>query len=169
MFYNNHQQKFYQEPVYKSPYAAALWSLCLPGFGQLYVREYFIGIILLASEIAFNILSKLNWSIYYSFTGKLQESSEIVNMGWGLFYPSVYAFNIWHAYNTAKFMNAKLKAEGVPRPDKLAHNMGFFTGLVFGMFFGLHWAFLISPVFSGIVLGISLAIIGHLIEKCVDR
>lgn len=71
-----------------------------------------------------------------------------------MFYPSVYVFNIWHAYDRAKVINSELESRGEPKPPKLANNLGFFTGLFVGMFYGLFWQFLISPVFSGVILGI---------------
>jgi len=164
----NNQQN-YKVNVYKSPSAAAIWSTLLPGFGQLYVRDYIIGFSLVAWEIVVNIMSNINWSIYYSFNGELHKSVEVIDWGWGLFYPSVYVFNIWHAYDRAKVINSELESRGEPRPPKLANNLGFFTGLFVGMFFGLFWQFLISPVFSGVILGVILGIVGHFIEKILTN
>ncbi|MBM7573285.1 hypothetical protein [Aquibacillus albus] len=53
----NNQQN-YKVYIYKSPLAAAMWSALLPGFGQLYVRDYIIGFSLVAWEIVVNIMSK---------------------------------------------------------------------------------------------------------------
>ncbi|MBS8266378.1 hypothetical protein DYI25_18300 [Mesobacillus boroniphilus] len=82
-----------------------------------------------------------------------------------MYYPSVYVFNIWHAYDRAKTINLELENRGVPKPEKYAHSLGFFTGLFLGMFFGIHWNFFESPVFSGLTLGLVLGISGHVLEK----
>jgi hypothetical protein len=166
---NGEKQKDYKVNVYKSPAAAVIFSALLPGFGQLYIRDYIVGFSLIAWEIVVNLMSNLNWSIYYSFTGQLQKSVEVVDWGWALFYPSVYVFNVWHAYDRAKVINSELEARGVPKPKQLTHNIGFFTGLFLGMFFGLQWHFLVSPVFSGVVLGLLLAMIGNIIEKAYRK
>ncbi len=168
-YFKNIQQKNFKVNVYKSPFAAAFWSACLPGFGQFYVRDYIVGIILGVWEIGLNLMSNLNLSIYYSFTGELQQSLEVVDWQWGLFYPSVYVFNIWHAYDRANVINSELEERGVPKPNKCSKNQGIFIGLFLGMFTGLHWNFLVSPVFSGVVLGVGLGGIGFLIEKMFSK
>ncbi|WP_456274682.1 hypothetical protein [Bacillus sp. AK031] len=168
-YFEDIKSKNFKVNVYKSPVAAAIWSACLPGFGQFYVRDYIIGIILVIWEIAVNVLAKINWSIYFSFTGELQKSLDVVDWGWGLFYPSVYVFNIWHAYDRARVINSELQERGVPTPKQYSHLLGFFIGLFLGMFFGLHWTFLVSPVLSGCVLGLVFGVIGHLIEKILVK
>ncbi|MDV2687061.1 DUF5683 domain-containing protein, partial [Alkalihalophilus lindianensis] len=58
-----------QNRPYQSPYAAMLWSLVLPGFGQLYNKDYVIGFVLLVLEFLVNLKSDLNITLLYSFMG----------------------------------------------------------------------------------------------------
>ncbi|WP_423751949.1 DUF5683 domain-containing protein [Heliobacterium chlorum] len=46
---------------------AALWSTVIPGFGQIYNREYLKGFILIFLEILINNFSNLNESIFLRF------------------------------------------------------------------------------------------------------
>lgn len=64
---------------YKSPNAAMLWSLVLPGFGQLYNKNYFIGIILLVLEFLINLKSHLNLVLVNTFNGDLLDAHESAN------------------------------------------------------------------------------------------
>jgi TM2 domain-containing membrane protein YozV len=54
---------------FKSPVAALLWSFTLPGFGQIYNEQYFLGIIFMLWELGINTISQLNLSIMESFHG----------------------------------------------------------------------------------------------------
>ena len=162
-----------QNNEYKSPVAALLWSVTMVGFGQFYNGQYIFGFMLLVSEFAVNILSNLNLSIHHSFHGDLITAHDIVNYQWGLFYPALYGFSIWQAYNKALVMNYQRKEK---EPPEKVYLTGFCIGLVVGMNFGVYWHHhfldnipffkaLSSPVFNGLLIGIILGFVGHLIEK----
>ncbi|NYE05932.1 hypothetical protein F4694_002707 [Bacillus niacini] len=167
-----------QRHEYKSPYAAAVWSMVLPGFGQMYNKDYIIGFVLLGFEFLINLYSNLNLALVYSFTGDFAQAHSVINYRWGMFYPSLYAFSIWQAYNAAKAHNDKMQDS---MPEKKTHLTGFFIGMVVGMDFGLFWhdfAFLNQyrvltildmPVFSGLILGLILGVLGNFIEKTIYR
>lgn len=160
--------------VYKSPVAAMLWSIALPGLGQIYNRDYVPAFLLLVLEFLININSNLNLSVLHSFHYDFQLAHEAVNYRWGLFYPSIYGFAIWQAYNHAKAHNHKIEGTGVL---KTVYFTGFFFGFIIGMNLGLYWHnhemieminflhFLHFPVFNGLVLGIFGGILGALIER----
>ncbi|WP_160725754.1 hypothetical protein [Bacillus sp. USDA818B3_A] len=160
---------------YKSPIAAMLWSLVLPGFGQLYNKDYLIGIILLGLEFLINLNSHLNIVLVSTFNGDIHGAHQSVNYSWGLFYPSIYGFAIWHAYNSARSNNNRLEGKAVENRTYLS---GFFIGLVIGMDFGLVWhdstfikpvPFLDYPVFNGLLFGLIVGITGYLMEKKLYR
>jgi hypothetical protein len=167
-----------QRTEYKSPYAAAVWSMVLPGFGQLYNKDYIIGLVLLGFEFLINLYSNLNLALVYSFTGDFVHAHSVINYRWGMFYPSLYAFSIWQAFNAAKAHNDRF-LDSVP--VKKTHLTGFFIGMVVGMDFGLFWhdfAFLNQyrvltildmPVFSGLIFGLLLGTLGNFIEKTIFR
>ena len=109
--------------VHKSPLAAALWSVAFPGLGQIYNRDYIVGFAVLVGELIINIMAKLNLAIFYAFTGNFQLSVQVIDYQWGLFYPSLYAYSIWSAYNRAKEINHELTLAGtVPQPKTTISN-----------------------------------------------
>jgi len=83
------------------PLEALLWSIALPGLGQLLNRKYLKGILLIILEVMINIGARLNLSIMYSFKGEIQTAIELTNYQWLMFYPCVYMFGIWDGYKDA--------------------------------------------------------------------
>ncbi|MEH7094853.1 hypothetical protein [Neobacillus vireti] len=160
---------------YKSPLAAMLWSVVLPGFGQLYNRDYYIGTILLVLEFLINLKSHLNIVLLDTLTGDLLRAHDSVNYNWGLFYPSIYGFSLWQALNMAISNNNRLEGNVV---EKRTYLSGFFIGFVIGMDFGLFWhdtgiiqrfPFLDYPVYNGLVFGLLLGFLSHLAEIKIYR
>lgn len=129
-----------------------LWSVCIPGFGQFYNRDYVIGLLLFIIEIVVNVNSKLNLAILYSFTGQTSLAVEVVDYQWVLFYPCLYAYSLWQAYNKAVEINWINKGAGPDGPP-LRFN-GAFLGAAFCGTLGLIYSPVIGPVFGGI-LGMS--------------
>lgn len=78
-----------------------LWSIALPGFGQLLNRQYVKGIILISLEILVNVMGNVNQVIVLSFHGDIQQAIEEANYLWIMFYPCLYFFAIWDAYKDA--------------------------------------------------------------------
>ncbi|WP_438448787.1 hypothetical protein [Gorillibacterium sp. sgz5001074] len=85
--------------VPRSPLAAALWSVAIPGFGQLYNRRFAKGLIFIVLEFLINLNSHLNLAIYYTWLFDIPQSQRIINYEWLLFYPCVYVFGIFDAYH----------------------------------------------------------------------
>ncbi|MFC4102132.1 hypothetical protein [Paenibacillus xanthanilyticus] len=75
-----------------------LWSIALPGFGQLLKKHYVTGVILIAAELLINVNAHLNEIIMLSFLGEIEEAVHTANYQWLLFYPCFYMFGIWDAY-----------------------------------------------------------------------
>lgn len=120
---------------YKSPVAALLWGITMAGFGQYYNGQYIFGTLLFATELLINSLSGLNPSIVLSFRFDLM-SQDILDLQWGLFYPSAYIFAIWQAYNKAIVINHHQNGKDSPEEMYLT---GFFFSYVIGMNFGVFW------------------------------
>ncbi|HLR08954.1 MAG TPA: hypothetical protein VK136_06785 [Bacillota bacterium] len=78
-----------------------MWSIALPGFGQLLNRKWIKGIILIILEFVINVLGNFNWIIILSYHGKIQEAIAETNYLWLMFYPCLYFFAIWDAYKDA--------------------------------------------------------------------
>lgn len=82
-----------------SPLTAALWSVAIPGFGQLYNRKLAKGLVFIVLEFLINVNSHLNSAIFYSWTFDISRAQSILNYDWLLFYPCMYVFAIFDAYH----------------------------------------------------------------------
>ncbi len=80
---------------------SALWSVALPGFGQLLNKKYFKGLLLIALEFIINIKASLNSVIILSFYGDINRAIQQTDYQWLMFYPCIYLFGIWDAYRDA--------------------------------------------------------------------
>ncbi|BCJ87070.1 hypothetical protein [Effusibacillus dendaii] len=78
-----------------------LWSIALPGFGQLRNGKYVKGIVFIILEFIINWKANLNQIILESFHGEIESAIALADYQWLLFYPCVYMFAIWDAYSDA--------------------------------------------------------------------
>ncbi|MFP3415777.1 hypothetical protein SB773_30515, partial [Bacillus sp. SIMBA_074] len=69
-----------------------LWSIALPGFGQLLNGKFVKGLILLTLEFIINLKSHLNQIIIASFQGDIPIAIRLTDFQWLMFYPCVYMF-----------------------------------------------------------------------------
>lgn len=79
-----------------------LWSVALPGFGQLLNHNFLKGFLLIGLEFIVNIMGNFNEVIILSFNGQIQEAIQQTNYGWLMFYPCLYFFAMWDAYKDGK-------------------------------------------------------------------
>ncbi|MGI6468203.1 MAG: hypothetical protein GXZ09_10925 [Syntrophomonadaceae bacterium] len=150
-----------------SPTAAMLWSLCIPGFGQLYNRDYINGLVLVALEFLINVQAKLNLAILFSFRGQIDVANQIADIQWLLFYPCVYSYSMWQAYNRAAQI-CRLHAEASENCHRLRYN-GPFIGAAMGGTLGIIYLEAIGVVLGGILGMIAGAVIGCAAERLVNR
>jgi hypothetical protein len=78
-----------------------LWSIALPGFGQLLNRKFLKAVLFIGLEFLVNVKSKLNMIIIYSFHWDIPKATTQTNYQWLMFYPCVYMFAMWDAYRDA--------------------------------------------------------------------
>ncbi|SET18261.1 hypothetical protein SAMN05216389_106204 [Oceanobacillus limi] len=81
---------------------AALFSLLMPGFGQIYNNQFVKGIIFVFIEHFDNILGKINQAIHLDFNGEHQAALDITVYDFMLFYPGFYVYAVWDAWYYAK-------------------------------------------------------------------
>ncbi|HET7657113.1 MAG TPA: hypothetical protein VFK37_02395 [Bacillales bacterium] len=167
------EEKTLRARIHKSPVGAALWSFACPGFGQVYNCQYVLGFTLVVLEFIVNFHSHLNLSLLYTFHGQFHQSYRVARFDWGLFYPSLWGFSMWQAYNRAREINHII--EGNDKPFK-AKRVGFFFGLVAGMNLGLilygpeiFGHFYLSPPANGIIGGLLGAFTGLTVERILSR
>ncbi|MEN6326055.1 MAG: hypothetical protein ABFD18_07615 [Syntrophomonas sp.] len=146
----------------RSPWMALLWSLTIPGFGQLYNGDYLIGLALVLLEFIINVKSNLNLTILYSFRGQYLQATQIADFQWLLFYPCVYSFSLWQAYNKAKeinYISGKDKAVNLK-----TYGNGIFIGSAMGGTLGVIYGYGIGPVLGGLAGMAVGALVGVVID-----
>ncbi|WP_163182770.1 hypothetical protein [Neobacillus sedimentimangrovi] len=77
------------------------WSIAFPGFGQLLNGKLVKGIILIFLEFIVNVQAHFNEIIILSFQGKIEKAIQTANYQWLMFYPCLYFFAMWDAFQDA--------------------------------------------------------------------
>jgi hypothetical protein len=147
-----------EEPIEK-----VLWSIALPGFGQLLNGKFFKGALLIGLEFLINVQSNFNKVIIYSFQGDIQAAIDHVSYDWLMFYPCLYMFSIWDAYRDAG--GGKLPYSFLP----YAFSAYFVTvGLIYSSSLKI-FGVLLGPVFLPMLFLIPGISIGLLIQFALRK
>lgn len=155
--------------TFRSPWAAALWPAALPGLGQLYNRDYLVGLLLIALECVVNLKSRLNLVIFYTLNGQFAQSLAVTDLQWLLFYPCLYTFAIWQAHQFALEHNQRLEARGLTRPTRLTRFSGALLGAAASGTLGVIWGLAGSPLLGGLAGLAAGALLGALLESLAAR
>lgn len=75
-----------------------IWSLFMPGLGQLHIHRILTAFFSLAWGIVFLYLSHLLEAVQLLFFGEIQKSTLILNPEWLLFMPSIWGFATYDSY-----------------------------------------------------------------------
>ncbi|WP_456271923.1 hypothetical protein [Bacillus sp. AK031] len=94
-----------------SPWTALVWSLLIPGAGQIYTQRYLLGFFALIWWMIYAYLSNAYTSIQLLFLGDFLKASTVLNPQWFMFMPSVYMGAAYHSYITAVEINKLFKDE----------------------------------------------------------
>lgn len=143
-----------------------LWSIALPGLGQLLNKKYIKGLLLVFLEFLININAHFNQIIMFSFQGEIENAIKLTNYGWLMFYPCVYLFGLWDAVRDAQgdlsafsfvpyLVAAYTVTVGVIYSNKLT---------IFGVLWGPVWLPILF-CFLGIAIGLLLKRIFTLLIK----
>lgn len=81
---------------------AALFSILMPGAGQIYNRQFIRGIVFIIIEHFDNVTGKINKAIQLDFNGLHQQALETLHYEGALFYPGFYVYVVWDAWYFAK-------------------------------------------------------------------
>ncbi|WP_019392523.1 hypothetical protein [Priestia filamentosa] len=139
-----------------------LWSIALPGFGQILNGKLIKGILILFLEILINVQANFNEVIMLSFHGDIVSAIEHTNYPWLMFYPCLYFFAIWDAFKDA--------GGGKERYSFLPFVFGAYfvtVGLIYSSnlrIFGL----LLGPVWLPMLFlipGVGIGLLGKLIAR----
>ncbi|WP_206916865.1 hypothetical protein [Alicyclobacillus suci] len=82
----------------RNPIMSVLWSLFMPGLGQLHIHRVLMAFFALAWGIVFLYQSRLLEAVQFLFLGDIQKSTNILNPEWLLFMPSVWGFAAYDSY-----------------------------------------------------------------------
>lgn len=113
----------------RNPWVAFVWSLLMPGMGQLYIHRILTAFYVLAAWIGTGYLSHLLEAIHFTILGQFQHATVVLKPEWVMFMPSIYGFALYDAYvnvveNNKLFkreqkdflrMNYQMKKEGTMR------------------------------------------------------
>ncbi len=89
----------------RNPIVIGLWSAIFPGLGHLLLSKYITGMILFTWEVFINLMSNLNLSILYTFTGNFDLAKTVLDKQWLLLYVPTYLFAIYDSYRSAMDLN----------------------------------------------------------------
>ncbi len=82
----------------RHPWNAFIWSLLMPGLGQIYIHRIGTAFFILTWWITNSYLAKIMPAVHYSLLGEFMEAKEILDVQWSLNFPSIYGFAIYDAY-----------------------------------------------------------------------
>jgi len=149
--------------VNKNAYEKLLWSIALPGFGQILNQKYVKGILFIFLELIVNIQSNFNEAIISSFHGNIEISIVQINFGWLMFYPCLYFFSMWDAVKDANGDEEKSPFLFLP----FVFAAYFVTvGLIYSTKVKL-FGILLGPIFLPMLFVIPGVLIGLVIKKLI--
>ena len=140
-----------------------LWSIALPGFGQILNQRYIKAFLFIFLEFLINVQANINDVIILSFHGKTQTAINQTDFQWLMFYPCLYFFTMWDAVKDAKgessplmflpfVFAAYLSTVGVVYSSKLT---------ILGI--------LVGPIFSPILIGILGILVGIILMRFIQK
>ncbi len=94
-----------------TPWASAMWSLLIPGSGQLYTNKIISASFLVICWIVVCYYSKILPSVHYTLLGDFAQAKSVLDMQWFLNIPSLYIFSMYDAYICSVSVNTLFDSE----------------------------------------------------------
>jgi hypothetical protein len=82
----------------RKPWVSAVWSLLIPGAGQLYIHRLIAAFFIVVWWIVICYYSKFLPSFHYTLLGDFAHAKSVLDMHWLLNIPSLYFFAMYDAY-----------------------------------------------------------------------
>ncbi|WP_061808823.1 hypothetical protein [Rossellomorea vietnamensis] len=82
----------------RNPVMAVIWSLFIPGLGQLYIHRIVTAFFVIVWTVVFFYYSHGLEATSLLFLGEIAESTAVLDAEWLLFFPSLYGFSIFDSY-----------------------------------------------------------------------
>lgn len=85
----------------RNPVMSIIWSLFVPGLGQLYLHRILTSFFVIIWLVIFFYYSHALEAVSLLFLGEIQKATSVLKSEWLLFLPSIYGFAIFDAYMNA--------------------------------------------------------------------
>ncbi|WP_066066658.1 hypothetical protein [Neobacillus soli] len=82
----------------RNPVLSVMWSLSMPGLGQLYIHRILTTFFVIIWVVIFFYCSHALEAVSLLFLGNIQEATSVLNPEWLLFLPSHYGFATFDSY-----------------------------------------------------------------------
>lgn len=82
----------------RNPVMAIIWSLFVPGLGQLYIHRVVTAFFVIIWVVIFAYYSHGLEAISLLFLGKVKDATAVLSPEWLLFFPSIYGFSVFDSY-----------------------------------------------------------------------
>lgn len=82
----------------REPLASLVWSLLIPGSGQLYIHRLIVALFIVIWWITICYLSKLLPALHYTLLGNFEQAKAVLDIHWYLNIPCIYFFAMYDAY-----------------------------------------------------------------------
>ncbi|WP_366161553.1 hypothetical protein ABXS71_22075 [Bacillus infantis] len=82
----------------RNPVMAVVWSLFVPGLGQLYIHRIVSAFLGIVWTVIFFYYSHGLEALSYLLMGDIKKSTSVISPEWLLFFPSLYGFSLYDSY-----------------------------------------------------------------------
>ncbi|TVY08803.1 hypothetical protein [Paenibacillus cremeus] len=82
----------------RKPIMSVLWSLFMPGLGQLHIHRILTAFFSLVWTIIFLYFSKTLVAVHHLFLGEIAHATEVLDKQWLLYMPSMWGFAVFDSY-----------------------------------------------------------------------
>ncbi|SFI80454.1 hypothetical protein SAMN02799624_02269 [Paenibacillus sp. UNC496MF] len=82
----------------RTPFMSVLWSLFMPGLGQLHIHRLLTAFFSLVWTIIFLYMSKTLVAVHFLFLGEIQTATAALDKQWLLYMPSMWGFAVYDSY-----------------------------------------------------------------------
>ena len=82
----------------RNPIMSVIWSLFMPGLGQLHIHRILTAFFALVWTIVFLYASHTLEAVQFLFFGQIQKATQVLDKQWLLYMPSVWGFAIYDSY-----------------------------------------------------------------------
>jgi TM2 domain-containing membrane protein YozV len=82
----------------RNPVMAIIWSLFIPGLGQLYIHRIVTAFFVIIWCVVFFYYSHALEAISLLFLGEIDKATSVLHPEWLLFFPSLYGFSVYDSY-----------------------------------------------------------------------